>query len=252
MGLKMREKFDAYWRESNLVMSIGVVLDPRFKAKWVEFRYKKFYGNNYTTEYGKFRAQLTDLFNEYDSQNSNAAENYCRSSVSSSSMMDSDNLDESDYAEFMNENNDYEVQKSELEVYLEEPVLPKGSPKDEYLFDILSWWKLNAGKYPTLAKMARDLLAVPVTSVASESMFSAGGRVLTTHRASLDPEAVEALLCVSDWLPDYFSEGNICSSPFFLYTRKLHHPCCPGMYEYCIGCIFIFVPVAHYILTPCI
>lgn len=104
------------------------------------------------------------------------------------------------------ENMEVEVQKSELDKYLQEPMLCKGSPKDEYLFEILSWWKLNAPKYPTLAKMARDVLAIPVTSVASESMFSAGGRVLTTHRASLDPELVEALLCLSDWLPDFFDE----------------------------------------------
>ncbi|XP_026437954.1 zinc finger BED domain-containing protein RICESLEEPER 1-like [Papaver somniferum] len=88
-------------------------------------------------------------------------------------------------------------------------MLSKGSPKDEYLFEILSWWKLNAPKYPTLAKMARDVLAIPVTSVASESMFSAGGRVLTTHRASLDPEVVEALLCLSDWLPDFICDEDM-------------------------------------------
>lgn len=90
MGLKMREKFDAYWLDSNLVMSIGVVLDPRYKARWVEFRYKKMYGSSgYAVEYNKFKTQLTALFNAYESQNSNADEHYfgARSSVSSSSMI---------------------------------------------------------------------------------------------------------------------------------------------------------------------
>ena len=30
-------------------------------------------------------------------------------------------------------------------------------------FDILQWWKLNAPKYPTLARLTRDVLAVPVS-----------------------------------------------------------------------------------------
>lgn len=30
-------------------------------------------------------------------------------------------------------------------------------------FSILQWWKRNSELYPTLAKMARDFLAVPVS-----------------------------------------------------------------------------------------
>ncbi|XP_026445336.1 zinc finger BED domain-containing protein RICESLEEPER 1-like [Papaver somniferum] len=210
MGKKMRENFDAYRLEINLVMSIGVVLDPRYKAKWVEFHYKELYGfTGYLYVYNNFKTRLAALFSVYDSQNTNATENYfgIRNSVSSSSMMDSSNADESDpyYDEFMMQNNEFEVQKSELEKYLKEPMLNKVSSRDEFVFDILSWWKLNAPKYPTLAKMTRDVLAVPVTSVASKPMFSASGRVLTTHRTLLDHVVVEALLFLSDWLPDFFS-----------------------------------------------
>ncbi|CAN1293636.1 Putative AC9 transposase [Linum perenne] len=47
--------------------------------------------------------------------------------------------------------------------------------------------------------MARDVLAVPVSSVASESAFSTGGRVLSNFRSSLTPAIVEALICAEDW-----------------------------------------------------
>ncbi|TXG74484.1 hypothetical protein EZV62_003063 [Acer yangbiense] len=57
--------------------------------------------------------------------------------------------------------------KSEFDAYLEEKVLPR--TKD---FDILVWWRANASKYPILAQIARDFLAIPVSSVASESAFS--------------------------------------------------------------------------------
>ncbi|KAL2901420.1 LINE-1 reverse transcriptase-like protein [Bienertia sinuspersici] len=41
-------------------------------------------------------------------------------------------------------------------------------------FDILEYWKAQSVSYPTLALMARDILAIPITFVASESAFSAG------------------------------------------------------------------------------
>lgn len=48
--------------------------------------------------------------------------------------------------------------------------------------------------------MARDVLAVPISTVASESAFSTSGRVLDSFRSSLTPKIIEALICTSDWL----------------------------------------------------
>ena len=39
-------------------------------------------------------------------------------------------------------------------------------------FDILAWWKSNGLKYPTLQRIARDILAISVTTIASEFVFS--------------------------------------------------------------------------------
>ena len=46
--------------------------------------------------------------------------------------------------------------------------------------------------------MARDILDIPITTVASEATFSAGSRV-DTYRVSLGAETVEVLLCGGDW-----------------------------------------------------
>nr|KAJ0202299.1 hypothetical protein LSAT_V11C600329310 [Lactuca sativa] len=67
-------------------------------------------------------------------------------------------------------------------------------------FDILLWWKIQQCRYPILSKMARDILTIPVSTVASESAFSTGGRVLDSFRTSLTPRMVEALVCAQDWL----------------------------------------------------
>ncbi|CAN1188059.1 Putative AC transposase, partial [Linum perenne] len=73
-------------------------------------------------------------------------------------------------------------------------------------FDILLWWKLNGPKYPTLQQIARDFLAIPITSVASESAFSTCGRLLDPHRCKLHHSTVEAMMCAMSWVKDEISK----------------------------------------------
>jgi len=51
-----------------------------------------------------------------------------------------------------------------------------------------------------LSKVAKDIFAVPVSSVPSESAFTAGKKVVDPFRACLTPKTVEALICTNDWL----------------------------------------------------
>jgi hypothetical protein len=67
-------------------------------------------------------------------------------------------------------------------------------------FDILMWWKVNSTKFPILAEVARDVLAIPITTVASESAFSTGGRVIDPYRSFLAQKTIEALVCTQNWL----------------------------------------------------
>jgi hypothetical protein len=85
--------------------------------------------------------------------------------------------------------------KSELEKYLSEE-----NEEQSNKFDILGWWKINSTRFPVLSRLARDVLAVPISTVASESAFSTGGRILDDFRSSLTPFMVEALICTQDWL----------------------------------------------------
>ena len=58
---------------------------------------------------------------------------------------------------------------------------------------------MNNLKFKTLSKMACDILAIPISTVASEATFSAGTRVIDAYRASLSPDTVQVLLCAGDW-----------------------------------------------------
>ncbi|KAJ7974897.1 zinc finger BED domain-containing protein RICESLEEPER 2-like [Quillaja saponaria] len=62
----------------------------------------------------------------------------------------------------------------------------------------------NSLTYRVLSLMACDILAIPITRMASESTFSAGGRVIDTYRASLSTDTVQALVCGGDWVRHKF------------------------------------------------
>jgi len=63
--------------------------------------------------------------------------------------------------------------KTELQKYLAEE-----NEVERKNFNILSWWKINSPRFFVLAKMARDVLVIPISSVASVCAFSTGGRIL--------------------------------------------------------------------------
>lgn len=88
--------------------------------------------------------------------------------------------------------------KSEVDAYLEEGVyIPDGSNNS---FCALEWWRNNSLKYKIMSKMAADILAIPISTVASESTFSAGGRVIDEFRSKLNGESIESLICGGDCL----------------------------------------------------
>ncbi|KAH0650391.1 hypothetical protein KY284_030303 [Solanum tuberosum] len=63
------------------------------------------------------------------------------------------------------------AEKSELDLYLEEKNLDYQTFHE---MDVIKYWKDNEKKYPNLSVMARDVLSVSITTVASESTFSIG------------------------------------------------------------------------------
>ncbi|GJZ16145.1 zinc finger BED domain-containing protein RICESLEEPER 2-like protein [Tanacetum coccineum] len=52
------------------------------------------------------------------------------------------------------------------------------------------FWKAKESMFPILSQMARDVLSVQATSVASKSTFTTSGRVLSIQRTRLTPEDI--------------------------------------------------------------
>ena len=70
----------------------------------------------------------------------------------------------------------------------------------EYDRDILSYWRDNQSRYPTLARAAKSLLSVPASSTPSERIFSLGRIVLSEWRNRLSPEKTKHLMCLNKWM----------------------------------------------------
>lgn len=70
-----------------------------------------------------------------------------------------------------------------MDVYLKECVyIFDDGTNIDMVFEALEWWKVNNLKYYILSVMARDILVVPISTIALESTFNDGGRVINPYR----------------------------------------------------------------------
>nr|GFA61387.1 zinc finger BED domain-containing protein RICESLEEPER 2-like [Tanacetum cinerariifolium] len=67
-------------------------------------------------------------------------------------------------------------------------------------FDLLGFWKAKQLMFPVLSHIAMDIISVQATSVASESVFSTSGKVLSIRRTRLTPASLEVCMCLKDHL----------------------------------------------------
>ena len=65
--------------------------------------------------------------------------------------------------------------------------------------NVLKYWASKEYEYPIIARIARDYLAIPATSAASESVFSIGGDIFSIKRNKLGVDNTRRLLCLRDW-----------------------------------------------------
>lgn len=204
MTKPIQENFDKYWKNCCLVLAIAVVMDPRFKMKLVEFSFTKIYGEKAVSYINTVDEGIHELFSKYAGLPLPLALLNGDSGIGDSGVVKQEDdagvgglgngLGLTDFDVFIMESTSQQS-KSELDQYLEESLLPR-----IHEFDVMGWWKLNKNKYPTLSKMARDILMIPVSSVGPESVFQMGVKEMDRYRCELSPEMVEALFCAKDWM----------------------------------------------------
>ncbi|XP_070047167.1 zinc finger BED domain-containing protein RICESLEEPER 2-like [Nicotiana tomentosiformis] len=165
MAKRMKEKFDKYWgdpEKMNKMIFISCVLDSRYKFDYVNFALAKISSLLASIITVQTEGAFGSFFEELKRHKAGIGG-----------------------VDF----------KSELKKYLTDEVENEIADSN-----ILLWWKVNSPRFPILAEMARDVLAIPISSVASECAFCTGGRILDSFRSSLTPKLVEVLMCLQDWL----------------------------------------------------
>ncbi|KAM3394245.1 hypothetical protein P3S68_003247 [Capsicum galapagoense] len=87
------------------------------------------------------------------------------------------------------------IYREELKYYLRSPL-----ENHRRRINALDWWRGNETQYHVLSRLARDILNVPMSTVASESAFSQGRQQLGDNRHSLGSNAINVLVCLKDWI----------------------------------------------------
>ncbi|XP_061371477.1 zinc finger BED domain-containing protein RICESLEEPER 2-like [Gastrolobium bilobum] len=171
MANKMMDKFQKYWEEYSDVLSLGVVLDPRIKFTTLSFCHRKIDAYTHDDKMENIKANMYKLFDNYVTSTT-TDQSQDNTPSSSQGSMETRGWNDEIFDEFFlhNQHLAIKVGKSELYVYLEEPILIIDNWNS---FDALQWWKDNSCRFPNLL-MACDLLSIPITTVASESAFSIG------------------------------------------------------------------------------
>ncbi|KAE8689631.1 hypothetical protein F3Y22_tig00110933pilonHSYRG00204 [Hibiscus syriacus] len=184
----MKERFDKYWGECNLLMAIGSVLDPRLKMRDVEIAFPKMFPSHLVREnISKVKDIMYKLFDEYLTMHSSSC-NVEESEEHAFSMdVHGGDVTSSGLYEFLQDVFSGETfvprVKFELDSYLDEGCIFSQDVK----FDVIAWWKEKSNKFRILSRIAVNVLAVPITTVASEATFSAESRVIDPYRSSLTP-----------------------------------------------------------------
>lgn len=218
----MEEKFVKYWGETPILFGLGSILDPRLNLRGKEstlsdieecFGTSAFSIRCHGEQSRLMDAKLKSLFAEYsnvlhDKQVTTISSGPSTStgtSETSASPMHSGSSTEvsstSSGSTFWASRNRQKrdplaTSSEERKTYYAEP---EPALADIENFDMLDWWKSNEKRYPVLSCVARDVLAVQASTVASESAFSLGKRILGDYRSSLTPDMLECSVVLKDW-----------------------------------------------------
>ncbi|CAN6920809.1 unnamed protein product [Brassica oleracea] len=161
----MKLKFDKYWEEYSDILTIAAVLDPRLKFEILEYCFSVLDQSTCKRRLANVRSKIYKLFGAYK-------KNQRISSAATTSQGEIPDVP-AGYGGFYAFFSQKAVGsgKSTLDIYLDEPLLDMAAYKK---LNVLHYWRDNSARFKELAVMAREVLSIPITTVASESSFSIG------------------------------------------------------------------------------
>ncbi|XP_022885136.1 zinc finger BED domain-containing protein RICESLEEPER 1-like isoform X2 [Olea europaea var. sylvestris] len=206
VAISMWKKYDKYWgnvERFNQLLFVATVLDPRCKLELLKVGFELIYDvkivkmllkrveetlHRLYACYEEMAMPITPPLASSKESTKNSSPSPSQPSFGPSKKIPS--IFKAKLTQNM------QSEKNDLVDYLFDRCEDLTNPK----FDILVWWKLNEHKYKIVSKIAKDLLAIQISTVASESAFSMSSRILDSFRSSLSAQMVDALICTKNWL----------------------------------------------------
>jgi len=157
-------------QDSYLIWSVPLALDPRYKLGFIELSFERAFGSEAAKYITEVNNKINKLYADYikvygtitDADHSDGA----NATVATTSVHPLEQAwkERRRSQEVMAAQVNPETQ-TELSRYLQDPLAPED-------FDVLNWWKENRGRYPMVARMARDALAMPTCSKLSSDQLA--------------------------------------------------------------------------------
>ncbi|QSS74860.1 hypothetical protein I7I50_03800 [Histoplasma capsulatum G186AR] len=175
-----RDKLAEYYARTNQPFAdyyaVAAVLDP-------SRRINAYAPGDWTEEERQIyvdiaRTYYNDNYQQYEQENTQIEESMNHDSLDLHSLIASENLTKRNAC------------NTEFDRYLhDDPVNVKGK-------SILDLWRMISSQYPTVAMMARDILAIPLAGVGIERKFNSSRDICHYRRGQLQGETVKKLMMV--------------------------------------------------------
>lgn len=138
---KMASKFNKYWDECDYLLSFGSILHPRYKKGIIRFAYTSMYRTEFEEKIKEVEECFLELYGQYSAiygdRKGKGPENY-RPYLK---QPPSSTVGKRKFDEFMLTLQSQGKEKTDLELYYEEPCFLHVAN-----FDVLAWWKGNERK----------------------------------------------------------------------------------------------------------
>lgn len=207
MRWNMEKKFNKCWKLCFLHFCMPMVMDPKYRLEHIKARIQPFtVPSMYSVDSDiedyicEVHDTLLNLYGEYSNQDQ---EPDCTSwsKIEMGKFIGRDILHEL----YIHTEYPYRQRPlTELDHYLQEAQHPTGT------FSVLQWWMENSLTYPSVGRMARDILALPLHADCKAAIKTARLFLSESGYGS----RVETVVCIQDWLAQ---AGIACALGHFLY-----------------------------------